>query len=155
MSDDTNDTAGHKTFATGAVGKDGMPTFRHEPLTRAEANYLLECAERAKADREARMPDEKSAIKALNDAYTRLTELGWGDPIYCPKDGRQFNVIELGSTGIHTAYYYGDWPSGSWFIIDEYDVWPSRPALFKLFPEDQAKRDALMREAIKMALEWE
>jgi len=54
-------------------------------------------------------------------------------PIYCPKDGTTFNVLEAGSTGIFVAHYEGEWPTGSWWIHDEEygDLSPSRPILFK------------------------
>lgn len=135
------DIVGHKTFATGEKDEHGFPKMRHEPLTRGEADAMWESAEKAKAERNARMPDEQSAIKALFDAWYRLKDFNWNDPSYCPKDGSRFNILELGSTGIHTGYYQGEWPKGSWWVEDAYDLYPSHPALFKLFPEDQAKRD--------------
>ena len=142
-----DDIVGHKTFSTGERDQDGFPVHRHEPLTRAEASAMWDAAEKAKAERNARMPDEKSAINALFDAWLRLKDFGWNDPSYCPKDGSSFHILELGSTGIHTGNYSGEWPNGCWHIFDENDVWPSRPALFKLFPEDQAKYDQKMKEA--------
>jgi hypothetical protein len=85
-------------------------------------------AEAAHTKRIADMPDEHSAIHRLWDAQERLKELGWKDPVYAPMDGSPLDVIELGSTGIHRAYYEGEWPTGSWWIHDG-DVWPCRPAL--------------------------
>lgn len=148
-----DDIVGHKTFATGERDGHGFPIHRHEPLTRAEANAMWDAAEKAKRERQERMPDEQSAIHALFDAWARLKEFNWDDPSYCPKDGSPFHVLELGSTGIHTAHYSGGWPNGHWWIADETDVWPSRPALFKLFPEDQVKHDAKWREAGKRVRE--
>jgi hypothetical protein len=138
-----NDIVGHKTFS------DGPMSFRHEPLTRAEADELWDKMEKAKADREQRMPDEQSAIRALFDARLRLTELGWREGIYCPKDGTSFRVIEAGSTGIFDCTCKGEWPSCTWTTFDEHDAYPSSqaPLLFKLYPEDQAKYDARMAEA--------
>ena len=146
MSETPDDVVGWKTFSTGERDEDGFPKLRREPLTRAEGDAMWAGAEAAKADRLKRMPDEQSAIKALFDAWLRLKDFGWNDPVYCPKDGSQFNMLELGSTGIHTGYYTGKWPDGHWWIADEHDLWPSRPALFKLFPEDQAKHDARLKE---------
>lgn len=141
-----DDIVGHKTFDTGETCPEtGFPKLRHEPLTRAEADALWDAAQAAKADREKRMPDEKAALRAMQDAYTRLTELGWRDASYCPKDGSHFQAIEAGSTGIHDCSYQGEWPKGTWWIYDG-DIWPSRPILFKLYPEDQAKEDALWAE---------
>lgn len=142
-----DDIVGHKTIDTGEIGEDGFPKFRHEPLTRGEAEAIWDQSEKDRLRREEQMPDEESAIRALFDAWLRLKDFRWNDPSYCPKDGSSFNVIELGSTGIHTAHYSGEWPNGSWWLTDAFDVYPTRPAMFKLFPEDQAKRDAEMKEA--------
>jgi hypothetical protein len=95
-------------------------------------------AEERAAGRAARMPDERSAIHAMVEAFMRLKELGWNDAIYCPKDGSSFNVIEPGSTGIFRAHYEGEWPKGSWSLEDGGDLWPSRPILFRLYPDDAA-----------------
>jgi len=138
---------GHKTFDTGEIDPaTGFPKLRHEPLSRAEATAIWEAAEAAKADREKRMPDEKAALHALMEAHTRLKELGWRDAIYCPKDGSHFQAIEAGSTGVHDCNYQGEWPKGTWWVYDG-DIWPSRPILFKLYPEDQAKYEARMATA--------
>ena len=125
------DNVGHKTFATGNIGPDGFPELRHEPLTRTEADEILKDDERRQQDRAERMPDEKAALQAMVDAYLRLTELGWRDAIYCPKDGRIFDAIEVGSTGIHDCHYQGEWPKGSWWIRDSGSLWPSRPVLYR------------------------
>lgn len=109
---------GHKTWADGS----------HTPLRKSEADALWAEAEAAREKRAADMPDERAAIRQLFDAQERLKELGWKDPIYAPKDGSALDVIELGSTGIHRAYYEGEWPTGGWWIQDG-DTWPCRPAL--------------------------
>lgn len=144
-----DDIVGHKTFATGERDEHGLPIHRHEPLTRAEGKALWAHAQRCHEDRVARMPDEKTALQHLHDAYTRLRDMGWRDAIYCPKDGSTFEIIEVGSTGIHRAHYSGEWPTGSWWAEDAGDLWPSRPALFRLLPEDQAKEDARREELRK------
>ena len=100
--DNSDDIVGHKTFSTGPL------TFRHGPLTRAEAETILEACQKAEQDRAERMPDEKTAINALFDAWLRLKDFGWRDAIYCPKDGSFFDVIEAGSTGIHNCLYQGE-----------------------------------------------
>ena len=115
---------GHKSF------RDGLG-FRHEPIYEAEAAALWAQCEEADARRKERLPDEASAIKALFDAYTRLKDFGWNDAVYCPKDGTVFKVIEAGSTGKHDCIYEGKWPTGSWWILSDGDMSPSRPALFK------------------------
>lgn len=98
------------------------------PIHKDLADKLWAEAEAAKAKREADMPTERDAIVALNQAYTRLCELGWQNPIYAPKNGSPLDLIEAGSTGIHRGHYDGDWPIGSWWIVDG-GVSPSRPVL--------------------------
>jgi hypothetical protein len=153
MSESPDDIVGHKTFDTGEICPEtGFPAMRHEPLTRREADALWERAMALKAKREADMPDEQSAIKAMFEAWQRLKELGWREASYCPKDGTHFQAIESGSTGIHDCNYQGEWASGSWWVYDG-DVWPARPCLFKLYPEDQVKEDARREEARKRIAE--
>ncbi len=127
---------GHKTFSTG----DPWQPFRHEPLTRGEADEMLERIERADKERAERMPDQHAALSVMFEAYLRLKELGWRDACYCPKDGTLFDVIEAGSTGIHECHYQGDWP-GTYWIHSDNDLWPARPILFRaraLPPNDQS-----------------
>jgi hypothetical protein len=83
------------------------------------------------AKRRELMPDEAAAIKLFFDAWVRLKEFGWNDAIYCPKNGTQFLVIEAGSTGQHRCIYEGDWPNGHWWILEDGDMSPSRPTLFR------------------------
>lgn len=132
------------TFATGKRDQYGLPIHRHEPLTAGEADALMQHAEQRQRERVERMPDEKAAINALFDAWLRLKDFGWKEPMYCPKDGTPFKIIELGSTGIFDGAYRGTWPDGSWDSWDEHDSYCSSiaPAMFKLLPEDQAKEDA-------------
>lgn len=130
---------GHMTMADGS----------HVPLSAEQAKAIWDESERHRAERAARLPDEKSAISAMFDAYDRLRELGWSEACYCPKDGSGFQVIEPGSTGVHHAHYDGQWPKGTWWIHDtDGDLSPSRPILFRLYPEDEAKRKAKMAEAV-------
>lgn len=117
---------GHKTIRN----PDG--SLRHEPLSDDECRQLIAEVDAAKASREARMPDEKAALRLLTDAWVRLTELGWKEAMYCPKDGTVFDAIEVGSTGIHRCHYLGNWPTGGWWILDDGDEWPASPCLFKL-----------------------
>lgn len=130
-----NDIVGHKTMLDGS----------HEPLLRFEANALLAACDAAKQRRLESMPTEQDAIDAMFEAYTRLKELGWREAIYCPKDGTQFAMIEPGSTGVHQGFYLGEWPEGRWTDGD----WGMRPCLFKLSPEDEAKRKTRMTEAAR------
>lgn len=143
-----DDIVGHKTLDSGERDQHGLPIYRHVPLTRAEADAMLARIEAREHKRAELMPDEKSAIDMLFEAWLRLKELGWREAIYCPKDGSHFQVIEAGSTGIHDCAYQGEWPTGSWWLYGDGDVWPgSRPVLFKLYPEDQVKEDARMAAA--------
>lgn len=137
MTDKPRDFSGHWTLRDGS----------HVAMTPAEAKALWEDTERRLAERAVRLPDERSAIEAMFEAFDRLRELGWGEAIDCPKDGSSFHVIEPGSTGIHRAHYSGKWPDGSWWVEDDGDLAPSHPILYRLFPEDEAKRKAKMQEA--------
>lgn len=141
------DVVGHKTFDTGERDENGMPKLRHEPLTRAEGEALWNAAKEAERARAVLMPDEKAAINHMWDGWCRLKELGWREAQYCPKDGTHFQAIEPGSTGIHDCNYQGEWASGSYWLYGDGDIWPSRPILFKLYPEDQVKYDTKMAEA--------
>ncbi len=118
---DPNEVVGHKTH------RDERGDLYHTPLTRAEADQLWAHVEREEARRLALIPDEQAALRLLMDAYIRLKEFGWNDAIYCPKDGRVFDAIEVGSTGIHPCVYIGEWPDGGWWIDD----CPSRPVLYR------------------------
>ena len=138
---------GHMTLADGS----------HVKLTSDEAERLWNDATRQKEERAAKLPDEQSAIHAMFEAYVRLKELGWSESMYCPKDGTHFQVIENGSTGIFDCVYEGAWPNGHWMMFDATDCYPSSiaPALFKLYPEDEAKREAKLREAAeRFRREW-
>jgi len=122
---------GHMTMADGS----------HVPLTEEQAREIWDACEKAQEDRAKRMPDEQAALKVLQDAYTRLKELGWRDAIYCPKDGSIFEAIEAGSTGVHDCTYHGEWPKGSWLVHGEGDLWPSRPILFRPKPPPQQSQE--------------
>jgi hypothetical protein len=80
------------------------------------------------------MPDEQAALRVLYMAWERLKYFGWNDPVYCPKDGTEFEVIELGSTGVFSGRYVGTWPDGMWEVMDDRDVYPTsrQPAMFRL-----------------------
>lgn len=119
----------------------------HVILSSEEAELLWRNVEANEQRKRDLMPTEKSAINAMFDGYDRLRAFGWQDAIYCPKDGSAFQVIEAGSTGVHTAHYEGEWPKGTWWLHDEGDLWPSRPILFRLFPEDEEKRKVKMAAA--------
>lgn len=137
---ETDPIVGHKTFYDG----------HHEPIRESEALAILAACDVAKEARAATMPDETAALRAMHEAWTRLTELGWREAKYCPKDGSGFDVIEPGSTGIFRAHYHGEWPTGMYWLEDAGDLWPSHPILFRLDPEKEAERKAkadALREA--------
>ena len=121
---------GHKTFHT----PDGP---RHEPVRKSEAEALFAAMESAQAKRAAAMPTEQDAIRAMFEAWQRLTELGWRRGSYMPTTGERFATVEVGSTGIHacTARRTDDFKT-TWTTYDG-DVWPSShpPALFRPWRE--------------------
>jgi hypothetical protein len=112
---------GHMTMADGS----------HAPLSKDDAAALWRRAEEVERDRAERWPTDQHAISAMTDAFHRLKTLGWREAMYCPKDGTAFEVIEAGSSGIHTCHYDGEWPTGTWWVHGEGDLWPSRPILFR------------------------
>ena len=130
-----DDIIGHKTFDTGERGALGLPIYRHEPLTRAEGEALLQAAVAREKARAEEMPDDKAALHQMFEGYQRLKELGWKDAIYAPKDGTEIDVIEAGSTVIHKVAWrsFGHAPldsCGCFFSAEE--GWRSRPILFRL-----------------------
>lgn len=134
----TNDIRGYATVSSG----------ERVQLSPEQAAEIWNRVTAAEAKRATDMPDAAAAISALCEAHQRLIEIGWMDIESCPKDGTEFEVIEAGSSGIHTAHYDGKWPNGKWFIHDASgDFWPSRPILFRLFPADQAEKKKKMEEA--------
>lgn len=48
-------------------------------------------------------------LTALFSAWSALKAMGWQEPRYFrfPAEGKEFELIELGSTGIHTAIVRG------------------------------------------------
>jgi hypothetical protein len=123
------------------VLRDIIPADHHcgPIIARADHGARLEAAlERRDADQATRMPDVRAALYQMGDAFDRLKKLGWMEAIYCPKDGSTFDVIEAGSTGIHTAHYEGDWPKGGWWVHADGDLWPSRPVLWRPTPKEEA-----------------
>jgi hypothetical protein len=117
---DPTDIVGHKTFRAEGGG------FRHEQLTRAEADALIEQCDKNDARRKELMPDEATALNVAHDAWQRLKEMAWRETRYAPKN-KPLLMVEPGSTGIHRGYRdeHGFW------ITDAGDLWPSHPTLFK------------------------
>lgn len=123
MSDD--DIVGHKTFSTG----NPLSPFRHEPLTRKEADALSKRIDELRQERASDMPTDQDAVNALWRARYRLEELGWKEERLAPQ-GIKAQIIELGSAGIHI----GRKDEHVWWIEADGDLWPSRPVLFKELP---------------------
>lgn len=76
---------------------------------------------------------ERSKVAALFHAFRGLIdEHGWKEIMYAPKDGTVFEVVSVGSTGIHEARYLGE----DLFILDPDipDLWPANGTaiLFRL-----------------------
>lgn len=128
-----DEIVGHKTFRT----DDPLHPFRHEPLTRGEADAIWAAVEAAEKRRADDMPTEQDAVRALWNAQERLKKLGWQDPTYAhalKRDGVEAMLIELGSSGIHRGYYHS---------VNDHDVWwigpdgcPSHPCLVRPITED-------------------
>lgn len=96
-------------------------------LTEAQKEELWASAKKAQAERAARLPTEDVCIAEISACFFRLQELGWRDAIYAPIDGSPLELIEAGSTGIHTGYRDDE----RRFWITDSDTWPSRPILFR------------------------
>jgi hypothetical protein len=132
---DPNEIVGHKTFATGEICPEtGMPKFRHEPLTRADADALWASVEAAKAKRATDMPTEQDAVNALWHAQQRLKELGWDEPQSyrshpLRQDGVTAKLVEFSSSGIHEGYYHSVNGKDVWWIGP--DGCPSHPILVR------------------------
>jgi hypothetical protein len=80
------------------------------------------------ADKPRISSKEMPHLLALFDAWRGLKKLGWTEPRYFhfPKDGTEFEIIELGSTGIHRAVRHGGNHTTCWV-----DDWPSQPFLVR------------------------
>lgn len=104
----------------------------HVALTTEQAEALWDAAMAEKARREKQYPTERECLTELCRIRSRLTDLGWRDAIYCPKDGSIFEAIEFGCTTIFDCWYVGQWPTGSWEMCDGEDLWSARPIAFRL-----------------------
>lgn len=97
----------------------------------ATAADIWQEAQRSADRRALDMPTTEHALVVLFEAYSRLQELGWQDPTYCPKDGTLFDTLNLGSTGIATCHYQGAWPNGRYWTHEANDLWPGKPLMFR------------------------
>lgn len=140
-----NEIVGHKTFR-----ENGQ--FRHEPLTRSEADALHDSFERAEARRAADFPDAEACARGMWEAYYRMKRLGWKDPRYAPTDGRLKRVVSAGSSGIHEAYCSertdrkgAKW----WWAPDDGDLWSYTPLLYLPDAQEIAEHEERMTKAIE------
>lgn len=136
---DPDEIVGHKTFRS----DDGLG-FRHEPLTRKEADALMKAADDEEAKRAADMPTEQDAVNALWSAQQRLKELGWTDPRSYKAhalraEGVAALLVEFSSSGIHRGTYHA---------VNGKDVWwigrhgsPSHPVLVRPTDATATARD--------------
>lgn len=136
MTDDSDPIVGHKTYRDG----DG---YRHEPLRRSEVESIMTRAEAATAKREADMPTEQDAIRALWSAHERLKELGWREGRYMPATGERFATVQVGSTGIHACTAERRDTFGTTYTTHDGDLWPSShpPTLFRPWRETDVQQD--------------
>lgn len=118
------------------------------PIHPDEAAALWQAIEQQQAADEADMPDALTALNTMQRGYSRLEQLGWRDGRYCPKDGSEFAVIQIGSAGIFSGVYIGDWPTGDIWIADE-TADPSAclwKAIDKLTDGERARMDACVAD---------
>lgn len=87
------------------------------------------------------MPTAREALEVMYSAYMRLRDLGFNDIIYCPKDGTPFESVSVGSVGIHTTHYQGEWPDGTWYVHEAGDLWPAHPAMWRPIKEPKKGPD--------------
>ena len=99
-------------------------------MSRAELEQtIMHAANQSQRQRAETMPTEWEALLLLNDAYTRLRELGWRDARYAPCDPRrEIEVIEAGSTGIFHARRDAQ---GYFWVTNEDETYPSEPILWR------------------------
>lgn len=93
-----------KQFRGSLVKADG----ERVALTASEAEALWERCEQAQKARAERLPDAHACLSALSEAESRLRELGWSKGTYCPRDGTQFAVCQVGSTGMWAGVWSED-----------------------------------------------
>ncbi len=126
-----------------------MSDGNHLALSADEAKALWDAIERASAKRARRLPNTHAALAALSSANDRLRELGWGDSRHCPRDGSQFAVCEIGSTGIWRAFY-----SLEWIHYSDSCVTPCRSTLWKPLDKLTDDEKATMAECAKSDAEY-
>ena len=81
---------------------------------------------------------ESKFLLELFSAWQGLKNLGWQEPRYFrfPENGKEFELIELGSTGIHRAVRHGGNDQTCWIDYE----WPSTPFLVREVKSGRAER---------------
>jgi hypothetical protein len=77
-------------------------------FTAEEAKAIWDRVKQVDEERAAQMPTARDALSVLSGAVDRLKTLGWRDARYCPRDGSEFAVCEIGSTGMWSAFFHDD-----------------------------------------------
>lgn len=111
-----------------------MSELNGESITQERFEALLAAIEFRDQKRRELMPTEQEALALMFEAFQRLKELGWTEAAYAPADRRTIELIEAGSTGIHSGYCE-ERPASEfrtkWFWIVDNDMWPSKPILYR------------------------
>ena len=101
---------------------------------KGDIDEIMRLIDENDAWRKSVIPDEKTALVLMFESYQRLKELGWNDAVYAPSDRTPLDMIEIGSTGVHSGYCERRPPSliaNKWFWILDDDAWPSHPILYR------------------------
>jgi hypothetical protein len=113
---------------------DDRPMRLEQLLSEIESEKLVALIDARDKWRQEVMPDERTAILMMFEAWQRLMELGWKNAKYAPADGRPLELLEIGSTGIHKGFRETNKPSPfpvkRFYILDG-DAWPSDPVLYR------------------------
>lgn len=107
-----------------------------------DVHELLRTHEAQKQARAEQLPTEQDCFRVLNQAFLRLSELGWRDAIYCPKNGDTFLAVEGNHSKPFRCMYMGEWPEGGWWELESGELYPARPTLFKPLPEVAISKSA-------------
>ena len=71
--------------------------------------------------------DLETACQDLHDAVQALRAHGFRNGNTCPKDGSDFEVIELSTAANMTAFYSGEWPTGHLIVAWDGDSATTNP----------------------------
>ena len=99
-------------------------------LNKIEQKKLWSEIEENEKKRAEKMPDEKSAINQLHEAYLRLIDFGWKEMAFCPKNQSMFTALEIGSKAIVRCRSMHKDGKRCYWIFDG-DFWPVNPVLWR------------------------